>query len=391
MRNALLALVAAAGATATVTSCTYRTALDTHPRSGGVPGAGGSLGTGGIGATGGTTAAGGTTGAGGATSAGSATATVGPCDAFAASKTPCVAAHSTVRALYGAYGGNLYRVERSDGTSKDIGLLAPGGFARSADQDVFCGASACSISIIYDQSGNGSHLTYAANNGERAGSRPADAKALSITLGGHKVYGVHLPPGAGYAYDVYTRGSARNVAMGDMPETIYMVASGDYYNGGCCFEYGNVETPITNDHQAATEAVYFGDCATSGKGSGSGPWVMADLGGGRWAGDTPTYAGNTSVSYKFVTAMVKGDSGNHWAIKAGDAQAGGLTTMFNGARPATLPTLMAKQGAIVLNIVGELDNPGEGNFFEGVMTAGYSTDAADEAVQANVVAAGYGR
>jgi hypothetical protein len=97
------------------------------------------------------------------------------------------------------------------------------------------------------------------------------------------------------------------------------------------------------------------------------------------------------VSYKFVTAMVKGDSGNHWAIKAGDAQAGGLTTMFNGARPATLPTLMAKQGAIVLNIVGELDNPGEGNFFEGVMTAGYSTDAADEAVQANVVAAGYGR
>ena len=50
-----------------------------------------------------------------------------------------------------------------------------------------------------------------------------------------------------------------------------------------------------------------------------------------------------------------------------------------------------KQGAIVLNIVGELDNPGEGNFFEGVMTAGYSTDAADEAVQASVVAAGYGR
>jgi len=385
MRDVLLTLVAAAGATVTVMSCTYRTALDTHPHRGGAPGAGG------VGGAGGSVGAGGLGPTGGAMGAGGTTATVRPCDAFAAGKTPCVAAHSTVRALYGAYGGSLYRVERSDGTSKDIGLLAPGGFARSADQDLFCGTSACSISIIYDQSGNDSHLSYAANNGERAGSKPADAKALPTTLGGQKVYGVHLPPGAGYAYDAYARGSARNVAMGDMPETIYMVASGDYYNGGCCFEYGNVETPVTNDHKGATEAVYFGDCATSGKGSGSGPWIMADLGDGLWAGDTRTYAGNTAMSYKLVIAMVKGDSGNHWAIKAGDAQAGGLTTLFDGTRPATLPKLMAKQGAIVLNIVGDPNNPGEGNFFEGVMTAGYSTDAADEAVQANVVAAGYGR
>ena len=41
-----------------------------------------------------------------------------PCDIYASGGTPCVAAHSTVRALYGAYNGNLYQVrnEHSLGT-----------------------------------------------------------------------------------------------------------------------------------------------------------------------------------------------------------------------------------------------------------------------------------
>ncbi|MFD1118493.1 arabinofuranosidase catalytic domain-containing protein, partial [Sphaerisporangium aureirubrum] len=40
-------------------------------------------------------------------------ATTGPCDIYAAGGTPCVAAHSTTRALYGAYNGPLYQVRRS--------------------------------------------------------------------------------------------------------------------------------------------------------------------------------------------------------------------------------------------------------------------------------------
>ena len=36
----------------------------------------------------------------------------GPCDIFAAAGTPCVAAHSVVRALYQNYTGALYRVLR---------------------------------------------------------------------------------------------------------------------------------------------------------------------------------------------------------------------------------------------------------------------------------------
>ena len=52
----------------------------------------------------------------------------GPCDIYAAGGTPCVAAHSTVRALYGAYNGSLYQVRRSsDGTTANIGVLSAGG------------------------------------------------------------------------------------------------------------------------------------------------------------------------------------------------------------------------------------------------------------------------
>ena len=45
----------------------------------------------------------------------------GPCDIYAAGGTPCVAAHSTTRALYGAYDGPLYQVRRSsDNTTTNI-------------------------------------------------------------------------------------------------------------------------------------------------------------------------------------------------------------------------------------------------------------------------------
>lgn len=44
--------------------------------------------------------------------------TEGPCDIYATAGDPCVAAHSTTRALYASYNGPLYQVVRqSDGKS----------------------------------------------------------------------------------------------------------------------------------------------------------------------------------------------------------------------------------------------------------------------------------
>ena len=48
----------------------------------------------------------------------------GPCDLYAGAGTPCVAAHSTTRALYASYNGPLYQVRRlSDDRLKDIGVV----------------------------------------------------------------------------------------------------------------------------------------------------------------------------------------------------------------------------------------------------------------------------
>src|SRR5665647_2763626 len=56
----------------------------------------------------------------------------GPCDIYSAGGTPCVAAHSTTRALYASYNGPLYQVMRkSDGKTQDIGIM-PTGIANAA-------------------------------------------------------------------------------------------------------------------------------------------------------------------------------------------------------------------------------------------------------------------
>src|SRR6478672_7738610 len=52
----------------------------------------------------------------------------GPCDIYAAAGTPCVTAHSTVRALSSRYNGPLYQVKRADSRLLDISTIA-GGFA----------------------------------------------------------------------------------------------------------------------------------------------------------------------------------------------------------------------------------------------------------------------
>jgi hypothetical protein len=51
---------------------------------------------------------------------------------------------------------------------------------------------------------------------------------------------------------------------------------------------------------------------------------------------------------------------------------------------------MKKQGAIIMGIGGDNSNGAVGTFFEACMTSGYPADTTDNAIQANIVAAGYG-
>jgi non-reducing end alpha-L-arabinofuranosidase len=353
--------------------------------SGGV--AGGSGGTG-RGTGGGTSLGGGTGGSGGATGTGG--SSKGPCDLYEAGGTPCVGAHSTTRALYGAYNGKLYQVRRADKALQDIGLLAPGGIADASVQETFCANTKCTISKIYDQSPKKNDLTLTNGGWIADRAKEVDAFGVTINLNGKTVYGIHITGETNMTGNGYRNNQAVGTAKQDEPESMYMVANGKNFNDKCCFDYGNAETNSLNNGPATMEAIYFGSCASWGIGEGKGPWVMADLEEGLFTGkNAKLNAGVKSITSDYVTAILKGKP-HTMGIKAGDSQSGSLTKVYEGAYPNGYDP-MKKEGAIVLGTGGDNSFAAVGDFFEGAITTGYATDDTDDAVQANIVAAGYGR
>jgi len=313
-------------------------------------------------------------------------ATSAPCDIYASGGTPCVCAHSTVRALFDAYKGSLYQVQRdSDKKTYDIGVLGAGGAANATQQDVFCERTTCNITTIYDQTGMNNHLTVGTPGGANGkGNTPADAAAESITVHGHKVYSVYTKPGQGY----FRAGPAPGIPTGAEPGGIYMVTSGTHYNSGCCFDYGNGEANHRDNGDAHMNAIYFGT-GCSGCPAG-GPWVQADLENGLFSGGTRNWNPNQKAfPQRFVTAIEKNDGTTKFALKGGNAEAGGLVTLYEGALPSGYSP-MKVEGGIILGTGGDDSSWSEGTFYEGAMLKGYPTDATEDKVQADIVSAGYG-
>lgn len=326
-----------------------------------------------------------------------------PCDIYGNARTPCVAAHSTVRALYASYRGPLYQLKRHDNKTMDI-MVNDAGYADSASQDSFCGDATCVMQRIYDQSPNANHLdpsppctscTYGHGNHDVPGT-PVDAMKHPIILNGHRVYGAWFETSDGYRNSKTT-----GVPTGNDEESMYMVTSGKHFNGECCFDYGNAEIEPKDEGDGTMETIYFGSATSWDKefnASGNGPWVAADLENGMYFGGALGSSTNTALTHDYVTAMVKGRN-DSYVLKGGDATSGPLKTLFDGPRPppATKGVKphggyqpMKKEGSIILGIGGDNARGAVGTFYEGVMTRGFSTDAADEAVQANIIAAGYG-
>jgi non-reducing end alpha-L-arabinofuranosidase len=324
----------------------------------------------------------------------------GPCDIYAAAGAPCVAAHSSTRALYSSYNGPLYQVLRqSDGKTLDIGVVQPsasdaGGYADAAAQDAFCAHTACWITTLYDQSGKGNHLIQAPRGGF---SGPAMggfnnipvADMAPITIMGHKAYGVFIEPGMGLRWN-----DAHGTAVDDQAEGQYWVINGHHYNSGCCYDYGNAETDSRDDGNGTMETTYYGNATGWYRGSGQGPWIMTDQENNLVGCVNPDGSKNCanlpSINWRFVTAMAKGEP-HHWTSMGGDAQKGELKVMFDGPRVNNSYDPMRKQGAILLGNGGDNSVGSQGTFYEGAMTAAgtFPTDATDQKVQTNVVAAGY--
>jgi non-reducing end alpha-L-arabinofuranosidase len=313
-----------------------------------------------------------------------------PCDSYSAGGTPCVAAHSTVRALYKSYAGNLYQVRRaSDNTTRNIGVLSTGGRANAATQDSFCAGTSCVITIVFDQSGHGNDLAYQGSGGAGGQDTPASATRESLTVGGNKVYSLYINPGNSY----WRNGSSSGVPTGSAPQGVYMVTSGTHVNSGCCFDYGNSETDRRADGAGAMDAIYFGTSCWFGGCSGTGPWVQADLEFGLYPGGSSSWNPNQrAFPNRYVTAMTKNNGTSRFAIKGSNAQSGSLVTLWDGGLPPGYSP-MKKQGAIVLGSGGDCcatnTNQSLGTFYEGAVVSGYPSDATDNAVQASIVAAGY--
>jgi hypothetical protein len=316
-----------------------------------------------------------------------------PCDIYAAGNTPCVAAHSTVRSLYAQYTGALYQVKRaSDSATQNIGLFSDG-YANAAAQDAFCANTTCIITKIYDQSPKHNDLVIA-TGGHYKGPGPngtdlgAAADALPVTAGGHQVYGVFISPGMGYRNN-----QTSGVAVRGKPEGMYMVSSGTHFNSGCCFDYGNAETSATDTGAGHMDTVNVSrDLSWPACRNGPGPGVHADLENGifYWNNRSCNPAANISGGPRpFISAWLKNNGQTKFALKWGDAHSGGLNTIYSGALPVGYSP-MHQEGAIILGMGGDNSHASAGSFFEGVMTAGFPADTADNAIQSDIVAVGYG-
>ena len=163
----------------------------------------------------------------------------------------------------------------SASSSASRGRIA-GGYADAAAQDAFCANTYCWITTLYDQSGQGNHLTQAPRGGF---SGPAMggfnnvpvADMAPVTVMGHKVYGVFIEPGMGLRND-----DPKGTAVDDQAEGQYWVINGHHYNGGCCFDYGNAETDSRDDGNGTMETTYYGNATSWYHGPPPGPWIMTD-------------------------------------------------------------------------------------------------------------------
>jgi len=334
----------------------------------------------------------------------------GPCDIYAAANTPCVSAYSLVRALSRTYDGPLYQVRRgapnalqntgNGGETQNIGIL-PNGFADGAAQAAFCGNQTCTVSVLYDQSGQSNNLTVA-KAGCYTGTASEDdweSTTVSLRVGGSDVRGLFME-----GHEGYRNNDAQNTPEGQDEAGVYEVAAGTGSRplppSGCCWNFGIASRDNCYGPTGMMHALFLGT-AYWGRGAGNGPWFMGDFEAGVWAGGVrgqingseayDTNNNNPSMIMNFAFGILKSRQ-NNYALRMGDAQQGNLTTAYDGPTPNAMNGSWKMEGGIVLGIGGDNSNSSAGGtFFEGAITAGRPSDDTDEAVFRNVQAAGYGQ
>jgi hypothetical protein len=275
----------------------------------------------------------------------------GPCDILAAAGTPCVAAHNFARKSLTSYVGSFYQLT---GTN---------------------------ITEIYDQM----NTSLVGNNLVVNGAFGKSPAPLGWTTppSGVTVAIARIVPGQGYyAGSCCNPGFTGTINMpkGNSAITMYMVVEDTSEGGevsGCCGSYNDGESP----QRGGPKGYMFGLAWSTGgmgvEGSGTGPWPGLDLELGVWGyGPTPTA--------KYLTILGKYDpTTGTMTLKSGDATQGKLATLYSGPLPKDY-TVLNLEGGLSLGGGGDASNSPI-NFIEGGIVAAATTDATDDALQANIV------
>lgn len=299
----------------------------------------------------------------------------------------------------------------SDGTTQDIGTASAGGQVDLAALSSFCSGTTCSVSILYDQTANANDLksglvlkAATTNNG------PATANNEPMVQYWTSSTGTQLPmaltlndsnqhPGGQW---LRNRTTTHKVPTGSQSQTEYMVVHAAYFGGQCCYDYGNMENHIGDDGPGTMNALYFGNSNSWTQGAGAGPWAMADMENGLFAGGgniqdpnngngLNVNASDPTIKYSgsnIASILTKTNGTTTWELKVGDAVSGAFQTAWNGSLPSVLnPTSylpLKQEGGLSLGEGGDGSNNCTGAFSEGVVIAGETTDATDNAIQTNL-------
>jgi len=332
------------------------------------------------------------------THAAAAVATAEPCDIYASGGTPCEAAYSTTRALFEAYDGPLYQVQRaSDSTYLNVGLESTGGVVNVAPENSFCAGTTCTITELYDQTSNVNNMPISpgtscsgcsggnAGPGANGADIGAPAEALPLYVGGQPAYGIDFDKfGTGYRDN-----SARNLPTGSEPDGLYALTSSNLTDSSCCFDFGQGEANDSDDGNATMNAIYYGTDCWTGNCTGPGPWVGADIENGMYFSNTGANpSAYPSENGTFLSAWEENNGSTNMTLQYGNGQSGGLIQTYSGALPATYNP-MKIQSSIELGTGGDNTSLGDGEFYEAADVSGFPSQATQSAVQANIVAAGY--
>ena len=306
-------------------------------------------------------------------------AQTGPCDILAAAGTPCIAAHSLARRMLANYTGSLFQITRaSDGATLNVGTLSSGVVNASAITS-FCSGTTCTITEIYDQMNSPSVGNNLPVDGA-FGKSPAPV-GWTTPPSGLTVPVARIVAGQGYYQNAPGCGMGCytvNMPTGNSAITAYMVSENSSQGSqvsGCCGTYGDTESPTRDAGKGAEFSLAYSTGAMGTFGIGSGPWPGVDLEDGVFL-----YGSTPAQNYLSIFGRYN-PTGSMFTVKSGDATQGRLATLYNGPLPAGYT--MDLQGGLSLGRGGDGSNAPT-SFIEGAILASATTDATDNAVQANL-------